>query len=61
MRMLTSEILCVGDELLSGITINTNAYWISQKITEAGGSVRRITVISDDVGEISLGVRDSIS
>lgn len=61
MRMFTSEILCVGDELLSGITINTNAYWISQKITEAGGSVKRITVIKDDVEEISLGVRDSIS
>jgi nicotinamide-nucleotide amidase len=61
MRMFTSEILCVGDELLSGITINTNAYWISQKITEAGGSVKRITVIKDDVNEISLGVRDSIS
>jgi molybdenum cofactor synthesis domain-containing protein len=61
MRMFTSEILCVGDELLSGITINTNAYWISQKITEAGGSVKRITVIKDDVDEISLGVRDSIS
>jgi len=61
MRMFTSEILCVGDELLSGITINTNAYWISQKITEAGGSVRRITAIRDDVNEISLGVRDSIS
>ena len=59
--MFTSEILCVGDELLSGITINTNAYWISQKITEAGGSVRRITAIRDDVDEISLGVRDSIS
>jgi nicotinamide-nucleotide amidase len=61
MRTLTSEILCVGDELLSGITINTNAYWISRKITEAGGCVRRITTIGDDVDEISLGVRDSIS
>jgi nicotinamide-nucleotide amidase len=61
MRMFTSEIVCVGDELLSGITINTNAYWISQKITEAGGSVKRITVIGDDVDEISLGVRASIA
>ncbi|HET7149643.1 MAG TPA: molybdopterin-binding protein [Candidatus Nitrosopolaris sp.] len=59
--MFTSEILCIGDELLSGITINTNAYWISKKITEAGGTVRRIIVISDDVDEISLGVSDSIS
>lgn len=60
MGLFTSEILCVGDELLSGTTINTNAYWISREITKAGGSVKRITVIKDDVDEISLGVRDSI-
>jgi len=60
MRLFTSEIVCVGDELLSGTTINTNAYWISREITKVGGSVKRITVIKDDVDEISLGVRDSI-
>jgi len=60
MRLFTTEILCVGNELLSGITINMNAYWLSKKITEVGGSVKRITVIKDDVNEISLAVRDSI-
>lgn len=61
MRVFATEILCVGNELLSGITINMNAYWMSKKITEAGGSVKRITVIRDDVDEISLAVRDSIA
>ncbi|MDF2770437.1 MAG: hypothetical protein K0S91_3275, partial [Nitrososphaeraceae archaeon] len=28
MAMFTTEILSVGNELLSGITINTNAHWI---------------------------------
>lgn len=56
MRVSATEILCVGNELLSGITINTNAYWMSKKITEVGGSVKRITVIRDDVDEISLAV-----
>ena len=61
MAMFTTEILSVGNELLSGITINTNAHWISQKITEVGGFVKRITVVSDDVKEISLAVKESIA
>ncbi len=61
MAMFTIEILSVGNELLSGITINTNAHWISQKITEVGGFVIRITVIRDDTGEISLAVKESIA
>lgn len=61
MGVFTTEILCVGNELLLGITINMNAYWLCKKITEVGGSVKRITVIRDDVDEISLAVRDSIA
>jgi nicotinamide-nucleotide amidase len=61
MKEFATEISCVGNELLSGITINMNAYWLSKKITEVGGSVKRITVIRDDVDEISLAVRESIA
>lgn len=61
MTMLTVEILCIGNELLSGITINTNAQWISQKIAETGGSVNRITVVGDDIDEISLAVKECLS
>jgi nicotinamide-nucleotide amidase len=61
MKEFVTEISCVGNELLSGITINMNAYWLSKKITEVGGSVKRITVIRDDVHEISLAVRESIA
>jgi nicotinamide-nucleotide amidase len=61
MAMFTLEILCVGNELLSGITINTNAHWISNKITESGGFVKRITVVGDDVNEIASAVKESIA
>jgi molybdopterin-biosynthesis enzyme MoeA-like protein len=36
MTTFAIEILCIGNELLSGITVNTNAHWLSQKITESG-------------------------
>jgi nicotinamide-nucleotide amidase len=58
--MYTVEILCIGNELLSGITLNTNAHWISKKITKIGGIVRRVTVIRDDIDEISLTLIDSL-
>ena len=55
------EILCIGNELLSGITLNTNAYWLCNKITNVGGIVRRVTVVRDDLGEISSAARESLA
>jgi nicotinamide-nucleotide amidase len=54
------EILCTGNELLSGTIVDTNAQWISSKITDAGGCVSRITVVGDEVNEISSAVKESI-
>lgn len=54
------EILCIGNELLSGITLNTNAHWLSKKITRIGGFVRKVTVIRDDLDEINLALTDSL-
>ena len=59
--MYIVEILCIGNELLSGITLNTNAHWISKKITKIGAYIRRVIVIRDDLDEIKLTLRDSLS
>ena len=55
------EILCVGTELLSGITLNTNADWLCGEITNVGGVVRRVTVVRDDLSEISSATRESLA
>ncbi|HZB00408.1 MAG TPA: molybdopterin-binding protein [Nitrososphaera sp.] len=55
------EILCIGTELLSGITLNTNAYWLCSEITNVGGVMRRVTVVRDDLIEISSAVRESLA
>lgn len=55
------EILCIGTELLSGITLNTNAYTLCSEITNVGGIVRRVTVVRDDLSEISSAVRESLA
>ena len=59
--MYNVEILCIGNELLSGITLNTNAHWLSRKITKIGGLVKRVIVVRDDLNEIKLALRDSLS
>ena len=55
------EILCVGSELLSGITLNSNAHWLASEIANAGGTVKRVTVVGDDLAEISTAVKESLA
>lgn len=50
------EIVCVGNELLIGKTLNTNATWMAKRATSIGIEVRRITIVSDDVDEIAKAV-----
>jgi nicotinamide-nucleotide amidase len=42
------EILCTGDEILSGKTVNTNYSYIASRLAEAGLAVRWGTVVGDD-------------
>jgi molybdenum cofactor synthesis domain-containing protein len=58
--MMIVEILCVGNELLSGITLNTNAHWICKQVAKAGGTVSRVTVVRDEQGAISTAVKESL-
>ncbi|WP_455368229.1 molybdopterin-binding protein [[Eubacterium] cellulosolvens] len=54
------ELLCIGNELLIGKTLNTNAQWLSERITKLGGDVRRVTVIEDDVKIIALTLKEIV-
>jgi len=54
------EILCVGNELLIGKIVNTNAQWLAKRITALGMKVKRITVVGDDIDEISTALKEAI-
>jgi molybdenum cofactor synthesis domain-containing protein len=54
------EILCVGNELLIGKTLNTNAQWMARLSTTLGVMVKRITVVGDDVNEIADAVDEAL-
>ncbi len=54
------EIVCVGNELLIGKILNTNAQWLSKRATTLGITVKRVTVAADDVKEISTVIREAL-
>lgn len=55
--MYTAEILCLGNELLIGRVINSNATKISLALTKMGFMVTRHTVIKDDPVEIDAELK----
>ena len=54
------EIVCIGNELLIGKVLNTNAQWLSSQATLAGISVRRVTVVRDEIKEIVAAIRETL-
>jgi len=54
------EIICVGNELLIGKVVNTNAHWLAKRITTLGLSVNRVTIVCDNVEEISAVIWESV-
>jgi molybdenum cofactor synthesis domain-containing protein len=51
-------IVTVGDELLSGDTVNTNAAWLGERLTARGAVVERVTVLPDREAEIAAVVNE---
>jgi molybdenum cofactor synthesis domain-containing protein len=54
------EIICVGNELLIGKTLNTNATWLAKRVTSLGLAVKRIVVIRDELDEIAETVQETL-
>ena len=54
------EIICIGNELLIGKTLNTNAYWLAKRATSLGADVHRMTVIKDDISEIATALQEAL-
>jgi len=56
-----TELVCIGNELLIGKTMNTNAHWLAKRFTALGATVQRMTVISDDTDEIAAVIREVLN
>ena len=51
-------VVTVGDELLAGDTVNTNATWLCEQLTDRGVGVERITTVPDRVADIARVVNE---
>ncbi len=58
---MVAEIVSIGDELLIGQVVNTNASWIAQQLHALGFSIRQVTAISDDTTEITGAIDTAMS
>jgi competence/damage-inducible protein CinA-like protein len=54
------ELVTIGDELLLGFTIDTNAAYIARHLADIGVEIERRTTVGDDAGQIAAAVRDGL-
>lgn len=58
--MKNAHIITIGNELLIGDTVNTNASWLGSKLTESGFSVKKMISIPDDFDPIIENISASL-
>jgi len=51
-------LVSVGDELLAGDTVNTNAAWLARQLTDRGVTVERVTAVPDRIADIAQVVNE---
>ena len=58
---MIAEIISIGDELLVGQVVNTNATWMAQHLHEIGIPVRQIVSIADEASEITRSIDEAFA
>src|SRR4029078_10126725 len=58
MRELRAGIVVIGNEILSGKTVDSNSAFLARELRQLGGTLPRITVIPDELDVIEETVRD---
>jgi nicotinamide-nucleotide amidase len=58
---MIAEIISIGDELLVGQVVNTNATWMAQHLHAIGIPIKQISAISDDAEEIKKALDEAFS
>ncbi len=58
---MKAEIINIGDELLIGQVVNTNASWMASQLNKAGIQVIQITTIADDRAAIQTALDQALN
>lgn len=57
---LTAAVVAVGDELLLGDTVNTNASWLGGQLAAAGVQVVHSSMVGDDLVRLAVALRRAL-
>ena len=57
---MKAQLISIGNELLIGDTVNTNASWMGQFLNELGINITRVHTISDDKEQIKSTILQSM-
>jgi nicotinamide-nucleotide amidase len=57
---LTAAVVAVGDELLLGDTVNTNAAWLGGQLAAAGVQVVSSAMVGDDLPRMEVALRRAL-
>jgi molybdenum cofactor synthesis domain-containing protein len=60
-KSLKIEIISIGNELLIGKIVNTNATWLAKRVTLLGSNISTITTVGDVIEEIVRAINQAIS
>lgn len=52
MPQIKAEVIAIGDELTTGVRLDTNTQWLSQRLGELGVKVAFHTTVGDDQGDL---------
>ncbi len=55
-EILTAGILTIGNEVLDGLVVDTNANWMELRLVALGVKNVRLACVRDDIGEIGRGL-----
>ncbi len=58
---MSAIVISIGDELVSGLTINTNAAWLSQQLASCGIRTLEHLTVGDDASAISMTIRAAMT
>ena len=56
---MRAELISVGDELVRGLTVDTNSAWLARALADAGVEVARHATVADDVEVIAVALRSA--
>ena len=59
--MVNVLLISIGNELLSGQTVNTNATFLAKNLTKIGFSVKKVVSLPDENESVSKEIREALT